>query len=799
MTIALQPAVSVPSGGKLIITLVGRPLFGLPSTPLTSAIFPSQGATNIISSSRVKPFTSSEIEFVFGTKVSANTPLIISFGTFNLPASTLPGIDAIDAAILDASDSVIAASSQGSFPAIFYTAISGSYVNLSSSVANAAGVSVYISFSPPEALTKLKLSGLTFVEYSGASGASNRRLLQKDVSCTNLVYAGYGAFTISYIKIDGEMTLTFPGGSASRIDPASPCVCQVSGFRNSVASAASPGIMVTTYDVRGAGSAMQAGIVFPPILCEPGYLQTTTAHGINCDPCPKGTYSESPGSTQCLLCPSGSYSNSTAAASSAACTPCPPATFSSIAGAFDALTCVKCPPGTNSSLPGATECVSCAAGSYAESYGQKLCNLCEAGSYGLLQRASSKTVCSVCSAGTFSPIGSKICLRCPPGTTSEEGSGSCLPCSAGTYSDVGGECFKCPGITFSLKNGSTSLQNCSGILVDVGGSEVAYNLGVIILVIYIISFSLVPSWSTPDTIMRFQLTANFKDRLAKKQKTSNVRRGTTWLERVSSKLYSSELNVSSAAEKRFFEIGDRVLWQGPDLDPTSETVIGTIESTSVYPEQDADEFGDFVVFVKIEKSFISMIPRLQEAADTTEDEKKPVLVDSRCHSCRCQLKQSPASHARLPFLGWVVGRWEIMRQINACFQLLLMSLFPAIDTISDLIYILSSLFANYYIFAASLICITSQFWLFVKRLKQRRVFEAFKERRIELNFLKSLSIWPKWASPDSLTVYFTMVLPIKLCFHVIFPIFWFLLGYAIYSFQLFPISRISNRWLYAFV
>jgi hypothetical protein len=797
MTIALQPAVLVPSGAKLIITLSGRPLVGLPSTPLTSAIFPSQGVTNIISSSRVKPFTSSEIEFVFGTEISANTPLILSFGTFNLPASTFPGIDVVDAAVLDAFDSVIAASSQGSFPAIFSTVISGSYVNVSSSVANAADVSVYITFNPPEAFTRLKLSGLTFVEYSGASGT--RRLLQQDVSCTNLVYAGSGAFTVAYIKIDGEMTLTFPGGSASRIDPASPCVCQISGFRNSAASAASPGILVTTYDFRGAGSAIQAGIVFPPILCEPGYLQSTTAHGVNCNACPKGTYSEIPGSTQCMLCPTGSYGNSTAAASSASCILCPPATFSSITGAFDASTCIKCPPGTNSSFSGAAECVSCAAGSYAESYGQQLCSLCKAGSYGLLQRASSKSVCNICPAGTFSPVGSQVCLRCPPGTTSEEGSERCLPCSAGTYSDVGGECFKCPGITFSLKNGSTSLQNCTGILVDVGGSEVAYNLGVVILVIYILSFSLVPSWSTPDTIMRFQLTADFEGRVAKRQKTSNTRRGTTWLERVSSRLTRPELNMSTAAaEKRFFEIGDRVLWQGREQDPTSELVIGTIESTSVYPEQDADELGDFVVFVKIDKSFATMIPHLQAAADTPGGEK-PVLVDSRCRTCRCQLKKSPASHARLPLLGWVAGRWEIMRQINACFQLLLMSLFPAIDTISDLIYILSSLFANYYIFAASLICITSQFWLYVNRLKQRRVFEAFKERRIDLDFLKDLSIWPKWASPYSLPVYLTMILPIQFCFHVIFPIFWFLLGYAIYSFQLFPISRISNRWLYAFV
>jgi len=146
-----------------------------------------------------------------------------------------------------------------------------------------------------------------------------------------------------------------------------------------------------------------------------------------------------------------------------------------------------------------------------------------------------------------------------------------------------------------------------------------------------------------------------------------------------------------------------------------------------------------------------------------------------------------------------VGPWEKVRQINACFQLLLMSFFPAIDTISDLVYILSSEFANHYLFVASLFFITSQFWFFLKRLTKRRVFEAFKKRRVDLKFVQGLPFWPKWASPDSLLVFLFMILPLYFIYHVIFPIVWFFLGYALYSFQLFPISRISNRWLYAFV
>jgi hypothetical protein len=798
MTITLRPAISVSSGYKLVITLVGQPLSGLPSPPLTAVIAPSQGAGSIISSSRVKPATSSEIEFVFGAGISANTLLTLSFGTFSLPASALPGSDAIDAAILDASDNVIAASSQGSFPAIFATTISGSSVGVSSSVANAPNVTVSVTFSPTSAITVLRLTGLTFVDFAATSGT--RRLLQAGISCTNLAYAGAGALTVAYSAIDGDLSLTFPGGSASRINQAIPCVCQISGFRNSAAAASSPGIMVTTYDNSGTGSAMQSGVVFPPILCETGYSQSTSGNVVNCAPCAKGTYSDTAGASLCLQCPSGTYSTTAAAASLASCTACPPATFSNNSGAFDASACVPCSPGSNSSLPGSTSCAPCKSGSYAESYGQQYCDLCRAGSYGPQQRASSKAACSMCSAGTFSKNGSIVCTRCPPGASSEEGSGDCQPCLTGTYSDVGGECFKCPGITYSLANGSTSLRDCAGILVDVGGNRVAYTVGIIILIIYMLSFSLVPSWSAADAVMRFQLTANFEGRLDKKAKVSNRTRRSTWSERITTKLSRSAESSSStaAADKRFFEVGDSVLWHGQESALNADAVIGTVESTSVYPEQDADELGDFVVFVKMDTAFEPMLRQLQDAADATGGQK-PVLIDSKCRSCRCQLKQAPASHAHMPVFGWRIGRWEIVRQINACFQLLLMSLFPAIDTISDLVYILSSLFANYYIFAASLVCITAQFWLYIKRLKQRRVFEALKNRRVELAYLKGLSFWPKWASPDSLPVFLTMILPFYFFYHVIFPVVWFLLGYALYSFQLFPISRISNRWLYAFV
>jgi hypothetical protein len=386
-------------------------------------------------------------------------------------------------------------------------------------------------------------------------------------------------------------------------------------------------------------------------------------------------------------------------------------------------------------------------------------------------------------------------MRCPSGTESREGDASCIECEKGNYSDTG-LCQVCPGITYSLKAGTTSIYDCSGVRVFIGGKSVALYIGGTILILYILSFSFVPAWTASETVIRFQLTANFEGRLKKNAKRSAIKNRTTWFERISSKFSKSAgANVDGdTIQKRFFEVGDTVMWEGHVLDGA----IGTVESTSVYPEQDPDEYGDFVVFIKMEQNFMTSLKMLNEAV-LDKNGEKTVLIDSRDHTCRCQLLKEPQSHARMPVLGIRIGRWEMVRQISACFQLLILSFCPAVDTISDLVYILSSVFHNYYLFAASVVCITAQFWVFVTRLKKRRVFEAFMQRRVELTYLKGLSWWPKWASPDNLPVFVTLILPFYFIYHVVFPVIWFLVGYIIYSFQLFPISRISNRWLYLFV
>ena len=843
MTIALQPAVHVASGSKLLITILGQPLSSLPSTPLTAVISPSQGFNNIIASSRtrVRSVTLSVVEIVFAASISANTQLALSFGTFSLPANPVPGSDEVEAAILDGLDNVFAASSQGSFPAVFSTAISGSSVGVSSSVQNAPNVTLSVLFTPPAAITLLRLSGLNFVNFAGTSGT--RRLMQAGVSCTNLLYAGAGALSVAYDPFDGDLSLKFPGGSASRINQTLPCVCEISGFRNPSAAVSSPSILVTTYDNSGAGIAMQNGIMSPAILCETGYAHSISGKTVTCSPCAKGTYNSIPGASQCLKCPPGTYSDTSTAVSLASCTPCPIATYGNMSGAYALSACSDCPPGTNSSLLGAAECAPCRAGSYAEGNRREQCELCQAGTFGQQMRASSKASCGSCPAGTFSSAGSMICTRCPPGTSSQEGSGDCQPCLAGTYSEVGGECLKCPGISYSLANGSKLLSDCSGVLVSSDGSGVAYTVGIVIVVIYIISFTLVPSLSKdPAIIMRFKLRADVP--------ADNIPREPKWSKRFLNMLKGSAgPDVKKGEKKRFFEVGDCVKWETQE--PCKSIVtVGTVQNTYIHDERDA-RVNDYIVFLELHPEFKNHIASFAKSADAklavadlsddaaaakwwfnaedtravvnekADDHAKtvsawfkkvsnkgktlPVLFcnakDSTSIQCSCLLKVAPARHARFNLLciHFVIGRWEAMRQYNACWQLLLMSVFPALDTISDLVYILSSLFANAGLFTVSIMSITLRFWVFIYLLWKKGVFKEFwKQRKLDSAFFKE-NYLPAWITADNLFAFFFVFLPAWFIYWCIFPVVWFLVGYALFSFQLFPISRISNLWLYAFV
>jgi hypothetical protein len=789
VTITLQSVVNIVAGSKLMVTVTGD--LTAVQAPLVTSVSSPISATSSISS---QLFSSRELLFTFNADIAANSSLEFSVGSFRLPSASSPGGDAVEAALLDRNGNVVAPSSTGSYPATFSSRISGSSVRISSSVANALDVAVDVTLSAAAPkISMFMLTGLGFTAYAGSSG--RRRLFQDGISCSNLIYTG--APTVRYYALDGELIVTFPGSNGATVfNTALSCVCTISGFRNPPAAVASNGVMVAVYDENRNGHGMQSGVIFPPILCAPGNLQTVAGNSVSCAACPKGSYGDVPGALQCLLCQSGTYSSSAAATSPLACSSCPVGTFSNKTGATDASVCTACLPGTQNSMMGASECKQCSPGTYAESSGLQACSACRAGTYLAQSGATSRSFCNPCAAGTYSVAGSSSCLRCPPGKYSKEGDLECSNCAKGMYSTYG-ECVQCPGISHSLAEGSSSVSDCSGVRVVRGSSELAFVTGIVILIMYLLSFCFVPAWSAKDTVVRLELTANFEGRLKEKVKQSGRKHLTTWLERFTKKFSSSsdsETVNTVAAEKRFFDVGDSMMWDGH----VPDGIIGTVESTSVYPEQDADEFGNFVVLVKIDPKCAALLKALSQAVQQYSGQK-PILVDSSNHSCRCQLLDVPQSHARMPIFGIQLGRWELVRQISACFQLLLLSFFPAVDTISDLVYILSQDFFNYSLFAASVLCITSQFWVFIVRLKKRRVFEAFKRRTVELAYLKTLPWWPKWASPDSLPVFVALILPFYTVFYLVFPVTWFFVGYIIYSFQLFPISRISNRWLYMFV
>ena len=139
--------------------------------------------------------------------------------------------------------------------------------------------------------------------------------------------------------------------------------------------------------------------------CPAGYVVDTSvipSDGLGsmdqyCSPCPAGTFSSSPDSSECL--------------------PCAPGTFSSAPGAY---ICKACPPGSISPSERGTECSLCAPGSFAQEEGMATCSACAPGSFSSLAGTDR---CVLCGLESYQP---------------EEGSTSCLPCPANTQTEVGG-------------------------------------------------------------------------------------------------------------------------------------------------------------------------------------------------------------------------------------------------------------------------------------------------------------------------------------------------------------------------
>ena len=251
-------------------------------------------------------------------------------------------------------------------------------------------------------------------------------------------------------------------------------------------------------------------------------------------------------------------------------------------------------------------------------------------------------------------------------------------------------------------------------------------IAISILATYVICFLLVPSWNADVDVRKFKFRVVLSEQ---RRRSSMAVRRKSWVETVVANFKSSEDDsISSGQDKAddvhqdkkcFFELGDRII-------DSRDRVVGVIESTSVAAGQDPLESPAFNAFVRIRPEYIDFMEELGIAGARTEVADKPLLRDVDNLHCRCRLMRAPDEFAHKRLCGRKIefGRYATMKQINVVFQLFILSMFPAVDTISDLAFVLSTTFVNRLLFGLSLCFLTTQFWVFNWRLQQRRVFEV---------------------------------------------------------------------------
>ncbi len=160
--------------------------------------------------------------------------------------------------------------------------------------------------------------------------------------------------------------------------------------------------------------------------CDAGFAGDASTGDLNaCAACPAGKYTENVGKhtgLQCVPCPQGTFSNSTGAS---VCTKCPAGKFRETTGGTSEQGCTSCTPNSGSSA-GSTRRGDCT---------------CKASYYG---------------------NGAEICRQCPSSSISSAGSKkkSDCSCNSGFYSDSD-DCRQCPRGKFSAINSITCSGGCA--------------------------------------------------------------------------------------------------------------------------------------------------------------------------------------------------------------------------------------------------------------------------------------------------------------------------------------------------
>ena len=159
--------------------------------------------------------------------------------------------------------------------------------------------------------------------------------------------------------------------------------------------------------------------------------------------CPAGTFGRNKALRfECNKCPAGKFSTSPGMTTISTCNECTVGRVSNATGLGRA--CPQCAPGMFQEKSGRSQCETCPAGYFQPKKGSDACQPCYQGLYSASANTSN---CKSCKAGMFQEnIGRLQCKACPAGySQSQKGSSSCLTCFPGLYSAHAGAliCKRC--------------------------------------------------------------------------------------------------------------------------------------------------------------------------------------------------------------------------------------------------------------------------------------------------------------------------------------------------------------------
>ena len=188
--------------------------------------------------------------------------------------------------------------------------------------------------------------------------------------------------------------------------------------------------------------------------CQPGFFCQYANSTIQ-TPCPKGTYNPLEGQVNCSKCQQGTYSGMEGR--QLECDLCPKGSYTISAGSYQVEQCLRCMPGYH--CPLFSQPVLCPRGTYNPYEAQVECIACAAGTYS--DAVGRLTSCPPCPINSVCFTPSNITI-CPPHTTSAQGSTSFLDCDC----LAGYECAYKREVVVSMNFNTTASDQDESLLLQ---------------------------------------------------------------------------------------------------------------------------------------------------------------------------------------------------------------------------------------------------------------------------------------------------------------------------------------------